>query len=455
MQLAPESLRGRLLLTGLAGTALSALLVAWLLGMAFERAVLGAFDRNLQEDMLTLVAQLTADANGRAQLRGEPVDSRFRRVFSGHYWVIRHPGGVLHSRSLWDAQLVLPRVRSGSEPVYVSLDGPLDQQLRGISQALRIPRVEHPVQVLVATDVGATAAEIARFRLQAGLAAALVGVILLLVFATQARLALRPLRRMATALQQLQAGQASRLPAQRLPTEVRPLGEALNGMLQHGERMVARARAAAADLAHGLKTPLSVLQVAAERHDADLAQVVQQQVGRMRGSIDRQLATAALGHALSRTEVAPVAAALTAMLLRVHATRELRIDTQVPGDLLFLGERADLEDMLGNLLDNACKWARGQVVLRAALSGDRVVISVSDDGPGIPASQRDAAVARGVRLDEHAPGSGLGLSIVAGLAESHGGSLRLEEAQGGGLQATLDLPGARQLPGAPAESIRG
>src|SRR5690606_30935765 len=115
---------------------------------------------------------------------------------------------------------------------------------------------------------------------------------------------------MATALQQLQAGQSSRLPAQRLPTEVRPLGEALNGMLQHSERMVARARAAAADLAHGLKTPLSVLQVAAERHDTDLAQVVQQQVGRMRGSIDRQLATAALGHALSRTEVAPVVAAL-------------------------------------------------------------------------------------------------------------------------------------------------
>jgi signal transduction histidine kinase len=214
--------------------------------------------------------------------------------------------------------------------------------------------------------------------------------------------------------------------------------------------MVQRALAKAGDLAHGLKTPLAVLareaEVAASRGQHDLAATMSQQVERMRRQIDYHLAqarAAASGATVgARCSVADSADALARTLLRLHAERGLAIDVEVPPDHSVRGQREDIEEMLGNLLDNACQWARSRVVITSSLHDSSVVVTIDDDGPGIEPSMREAVLQRGVRADEAAPGSGLGLAIVRDLAQLYGGSISLAEAPRGGLRARLELPAA-------------
>lgn len=235
----------------------------------------------------------------------------------------------------------------------------------------------------------------------------------------------------------------------RYPAEVQPLVNDLNGLLEDRERRVARALAKAGDLAHGLKTPLAVLFQEAERAAAeghtDLAATMSQQVLRMRRQIDYHLAharAAASGGAPgARCAVLASVEGLSRTLLRLHAGRGLTIDISVPPEHCVRGQREDLDEMLGNLLDNACKWAKSRVTVESAQRGDSVRITVEDDGPGIAPSMLEAVLQRGVRADEAAPGHGFGLAIVRDLAELYGGSIALGGSPAGGLRATLQLPG--------------
>ena len=232
------------------------------------------------------------------------------------------------------------------------------------------------------------------------------------------------------------------------PSEVQPLVDDLNALLEHRERAVARAVSKAGDLAHGLKTPLAVLAQEAERTEAaghhDLAATMSQQVERMRRQIDYHLAharAAASGAAPgARCSIVASVEGLTRTLLRIHESRGIAIDVNIAGDHCVRGQREDLDEMLGNLLDNACKWAKSRVAIDASSSGAAVVVTVDDDGPGLEASMRDLVLQRGVRADEAAPGSGLGLAIVRDLADLYGGSISLGAAPMGGLRATLQLP---------------
>jgi signal transduction histidine kinase len=232
------------------------------------------------------------------------------------------------------------------------------------------------------------------------------------------------------------------------PSEVQPLVDDLNALLGHRERAVARAVSKAGDLAHGLKTPLAVLAQEAERTEAaghhDLAATMSQQVERMRRQIDYHLAharAAASGATPgARCSITASAEGLSRTLLRIHESRGIAIDVNIAGDHCVRGQREDLDEMLGNLLDNACKWARSRVAIDASTSGAAVVITVDDDGPGLEPSMRDLVLQRGVRADEAAPGSGLGLAIVRDLAELYGGSISLGAAPMGGLRARLELP---------------
>ena len=233
------------------------------------------------------------------------------------------------------------------------------------------------------------------------------------------------------------------------PAEVRPLVDDLNALLQHRESAVKRAIAKAGDLAHGLKTPLAVLTHDAERARAhgqhDLAASLNEQIARMRRQVDYHLAharAAASGAAPgARCIVADRATALARTLARLHAERGLHIDVQIPADLIVRAEREDVDEMLGNLLDNACKWAASQVRLSVeAGTGANAVLSVDDDGPGLDAGLRETVLQRGVRADEAAPGAGLGLAIVRDLAELYGGSIVLATSPLGGLRARLELP---------------
>ena len=232
------------------------------------------------------------------------------------------------------------------------------------------------------------------------------------------------------------------------PTEVQPLVNDLNALLEHRERIVKRAIAKAGDLAHGLKTPLAVLSQEAERAAAaghpDLAATMSQQIERMRRQIDYHLAHARAAAAGAtpgaRSSVLESAEGLTRTLLRLHADRGLTIDVHSSPAHAFRGQREDLDEMLGNLLENACQWARSRVTLASAEDGSALVITVDDDGPGLPAAMRSAVLQRGVRADEAAPGSGLGLAIVRDLAELYGGSITLDASLAGGLRAALRLP---------------
>ena len=263
----------------------------------------------------------------------------------------------------------------------------------------------------------------------------------------QIRAGLKPFLQLRKRLGAVRDGSEQRIDG-RYPGEVQPLVNDLNAFLEHREGLVRRAMTTAGDLAHGLKTPLAVLAYEADRAEAaghhELAATIGQQVERMRRQVEYHLAHArAVASGATpgaRSSVRESADGLIRTMQRIHAARGLTFHCDVPADLTFQGEREDLDEMLGNLLDNACKWARSAVSVHAAQQDARVLIPVDDDGPGIAPDLRAAVLQRGVRADEAAPGSGLGLAIVGDLAAVYGGSIALDTSPGGGLRAKLELP---------------
>jgi signal transduction histidine kinase len=276
-----------------------------------------------------------------------------------------------------------------------------------------------------------------------------------LVFATscilagiwQFRLGLLPFGRLRQQLSGLRDGSNLRIEGT-YPTEVQPLVNDLNSLLEHRERIVRRALAKAGDLAHGLKTPLAVLGQEADRAGAagqqQMASTISLQVERMRRQVEYHLAQARAATPgkvpNARCSVLPSVEGLTRTLQRIYAGRGLAMEVDVSSEHFIRGQREDLEEMLGNLLDNACKWTKSRVKIQSVREDDAVVLTVDDDGPGLPPSMRDRVLQRGVRADETAPGSGLGLAIVRDLAQLYEGTIKLEDSPIGGLRASLRLP---------------
>jgi signal transduction histidine kinase len=277
-------------------------------------------------------------------------------------------------------------------------------------------------------------------------------VLCMLVGFLQVRRGMSPITQLHARLAAVHTGVDARI-AGSYPAEVQPLVDDLNALLDERERRVARAVAKAGDLAHGLKTPLAVLahesqQVRAAGHDA-LADDIDQQIDRMRRQIDYHLAharsAASAASPAARASVAESAEGLVRAVQRLHAERGLRIEIDAPAAHTFRGQREDLDEMLGNLLDNACKWARSRVSVTCRTDGAHTVIAIDDDGPGIEPSMRDAVLRRGIRADEAAQGSGFGLAIVRDIAEIYGGSIALETSPLGGTRARLTLPAQDSL----------
>jgi signal transduction histidine kinase len=285
-----------------------------------------------------------------------------------------------------------------------------------------------------------------------GPAMALVAALCMLFGILQVRRGLSPINQLRNRLTAVHKGVAARVGGS-YPAEVQPLVDDLNALLEERERRVARAVAKAGDLAHGLKTPLAVLAHEAQRVRAaghgQLAAEIDQQIDRMRRQIDYHLAhtrsAASFASPAARASIAASAEGLVRALERLHAERDLRIEIDAPASHAFRGQREDLDEMLGNLLDNACKWARARVRLICSKEGEQIMIAVDDDGPGIEPSMREAVMQRGIRADEAAQGSGLGLAIVCDLVEIHGGSISLEESPMGGARATYAAGSGRGL----------
>lgn len=287
-----------------------------------------------------------------------------------------------------------------------------------------------------------------QWTIRYGTATALIAVVCMIFGFLHVRGGMAPMTQLRNRLTAVHKGDVPRIEGS-YPSEVQPLVDDLNALLEERERRVARAIAKAGDLAHGLKTPLAVLaheaeQVRAAGHQ-QLAAEIDQQIDRMRRQIDYHLAharaSASAGTPSARASIAVSAEGLVRALERLHAERDLRIEIDVPASHFFRGQQEDLDEMLGNLLDNACKWARTQVRLTSSKESERIVIAVDDDGPGIDPSMRKEVIRRGIRADEAAQGSGLGLAIVRDLAEIHGGLISLEGSPLGGARARLTLPG--------------
>lgn len=259
--------------------------------------------------------------------------------------------------------------------------------------------------------------------------------------------ALSPFKKLRSRLSDVRGGRDSRVGGD-FPVELQPLINDLNTLLEHRERVIKRALATAGDLAHGLKTPLAVLAQEAERAEAaghvELGAAITQQIERMRRQVDYHLAharPAASGATPgARCSVLASVEGLSRTLLRLHADRGLEIVLKVSAEHSVRAQREDLDEMLGNLLDNACKWAKARVVVESSQTDGVILITVDDDGLGIEPSLRVSVLQRGVRADEASPGSGLGLAIVRDLVELYGGSISLEASPAGGLRARLQLP---------------
>jgi signal transduction histidine kinase len=435
------SLRSRLLLAGGVGMVLVSALATWWLGAMYERSARGALDARLENDLVSVLALAEVDAQGQVQFRRELGNEDYRRVFSGTYWQVQTPQGqaLAQSRSLWDGALRVPAALDTGPALSFDTEGPLQQPLRAVAQQVTLPRAGSPLRVVVASDRSALDTQVSTFRQRTALALIVLIALWFAVLVSQVRYGLRPLTGLGRIAEQVRNGDNVRFPQRGLVKEVAPLATQLNALLDHHERMVQRARRSAQDLAHALKTPLTVLTTEAESDGSDWRQTLRGEAARMQASIDRYLAVGAAADHQQRTAVGPVVAALCTLMGRVHGDREVRFQCDANAQGLFAGAREDLEEMLGNLLDNAGKWAAHTVEVKVAHVGDRMRIEVRDDGAGLPAQDLEYVLGRGVRLDERTPGSGLGLAIVAEIAESYGGMLALANAEPG-LRATLVLP---------------
>ncbi|OEZ01712.1 MULTISPECIES: sensor histidine kinase [Stenotrophomonas] len=436
-----RSLRSRLLLAGGLGMVLVSALATWWLGAMYERSAQSTLDQQLNTDLLAVLALLEVDAQGNVQVRDELRGERYRRVFSGAYWQLQDARGqpLGQSRSLWDETLPAPaKLRTGPARSF-DTSGPLQQPLRAMAQQVTLPRAALPLRVVVATDRSQLDAQVTVFRQRTALALMVLIALWFAVLVAQVHYGLRPLTGLGRIAEQVRNGEDVRFPQQGLVREVAPLAAELNALLDHHGRMVLRARRSAEDLAHALKTPLTVLSTEAAGAGTDWRQTLRSETARMQASIDRYLALGVAADHQQRTPVAPVVSALCGLMQRVHGERGVAFVCAADAPGVFAGAREDLEEMLGNLLDNAGKWTAQRVEVGVALADKRLRITVSDDGDGLPEEDLARVLGRGVRLDQRAPGSGLGLAIVADIAESYGGGLVLRNGMRG-LVAELVLP---------------
>jgi len=424
-----------------------------LLSALFRDSVERAFDARLEVLLNSLIAAADAAPDGTLVLSRPPREPRFETPYSGWYWQIAGADPAvpaLRSRSVWDLELDFVRAGGGGGIRRYQIDSPRQRRLRVLARDIELDGIAAPLVFSIAADRAEVEAEIAGFNATLAWSLGGLGLGLVLAVLIQVRYGLRPLRRIRGALAEIRAGRAERLEGE-FPAEVTPLADELNGLLEHTAEVLGRARTHVGNLAHALKTPLTVLGNEADATGGALAETVRRQTAVMRRQVDHHLSRArAAGQARvlgARTELDPVLAAIARTLEKIYAERGVRVSVDGGAGLSFRGERHDLEEMLGNLVDNACKWGHSRVRIHTRAmaatghGGMRVGIVVDDDGPGVPAAERAALFGRGKRLDEAVPGSGLGLAIVRDIAGLYGGEVELADSPLGGLRVTLTLPG--------------
>jgi signal transduction histidine kinase len=436
----------------------SAVWIALLLGgggYALDRVLTNAvttnFDGGLEYVLTALITSAEIGPAGEVYLNRTPADQRFLEPDSGVYFQITAVGDKLPadaaeldfpSRSLWTRRLQVRENHNDFDLHVYDSEEFGDERLRIVERDVRIPGspLRWRFQVAQARDLLDDQISVLRKTLTRSFA--ILGVGLIILAALQAIYGLWPLRRVQKAIASIRSGERSRID-ESFPREIEPLKEELNALLAHIENQAEEARTHAGNLAHALKTPLTVITNAATAKDPDLADIVCREATTMRRQVDHHLARArAIGRrssAQARSDVWPSLESVERAVSRLYesATVDLAGDKQASVRV----ERQDLDEMLGNLIENAAKYGGGRVFVTVKTTPDCVEIEVEDDGTGIPEAERESIFSRGARLDTGKPGTGLGLAIVRDVAEIYGGSIELDESEDlGGLMARLKLP---------------
>lgn len=431
------------------------------LSALYRAQTLSLIEDDLEQTLVTLSRELTREnaflEDGRVTDTDRSFfsnDARFQTQYSGHYWAVvgltpdLKIAGDFRSRSLWDepvpvtTDLIERSVELPGVAQYSNYPGPADQVSRVAAMAIIVERRETPLVLVAAADRTPNDEGATQFRnmLLGTMIALFGGVFAAMMIAV--RYSLNPLRNLQEDVVRVREGQTQKLSGN-YPDEVRPLTEELNKLIEHNREVVERARTHVGNLAHALKTPLAVLRNEA-KGGSQLDDVVRRQAEAMQTNVEHYLKRARMAARAevigARTDVRPVLDGLARMLNRLFDARGVEVTISGPAHAMFRGEQQDFEEMAGNLMENACKWAASEVRVSISDSPQELVITVEDDGPGLTPEQRAGALKRGVRLDETTPGTGLGLSIVTELAQLHKGSFELGDATLGGLKATLRFP---------------
>ena len=448
-------MRGRLRTNGSLTRRMILIAAAWISillaggGFALDRVLVAAVTRNADDQLgyvlRSLLVSAEIDTAGEVTFNREPADQRFLEPYSGLYWQVSAPEHeTWPSRSLWDRQLAYgPPHNDRSVHSYDSRQFK-DEKLRVVEQDVRLPGSPVRWRFQVASSREALDAQITILRRTLIRSFLLLGIGLVALAALQTFYGLLPLRRVRLAIARMRAGRANRVEGD-MPVEVLPMVDELNALVEHNERQAEEARRHAGNLAHALKTPLTVIMNAATANSDDLSDTVIREARTMRRQVDHHLARARAvgrrGSAHSRAEVWPSVESVERAVRRLYP--HVRVDMDGPKDLVAHIERQDLDEIMGNLVENAAKYGGGSVFVTVGAHSGFVEIQVEDDGMGIPEADRVRIFDRGVRLDSGKPGTGLGLAIVRDVAEIYDGTVSLEESEDlGGLLVRLRLPAA-------------
>ena len=438
---ASRSINLRLLLAVLLMVLLALPVAGWLLAHHYRTAAVNAFDERLEATLNVVIAGVTYDPLA-GQLNYERAlgDSRFDHVYSGWYWQITDEANrSVASRSLWDQRLP---VLESERVTARTLPGPRGQQLRVVERDIYLAPLETPLHVSVAARDDDLREDIQEFQQMLWLGLLGLGALLLGVLALQVRWGLAPLRRMNANLREVEQGRAEQLET-RLPDELATLAKSMNAVLARDQRLIERGRHTAGNLAHALKTPISVMRLLAKQLPGESRDTWEAELSRIDSAVRHHLARAsAAGEGVRFAPVAlqgtlaPLITGLARLAQRRHITLRQTVDSGVRVHM----DGQDLQEMVGNLLDNALRWGKSDVHIRLQAQSEMLLLVVSDDGPGMTPQECQAAVQRGKRLDEQRSGSGLGLAIVTDLVTLYHGQMRLQRAESGGLEVVIELP---------------
>lgn len=455
MKLSTNSLSFRLIATA-GGWAITGLIIAGLLlSNLFTASVERNFDSRLELHLKTLIAMTEINDAGKLAVLGAMSEPQFGLPFSGWYWQItpRTPGSAssLVSRSLWDQLLPAlppdPTQTAARNAHFSYMTGPQNQNLRALERIISLPKSDSDYIFTITGDAGEITGQLHTFNGTLIISLIIIALGLVTAVLVQVRVGLAPLTQLRDALSDIRRGTANTLSGD-YPAELAPLAKEMNILIQHNEDVITRAKHHIGNLAHALKTPLAVLANEAQSKTGIESALVLKQTHAMRDQIEHHLSRARIAARTdvigSRTSIEPVLAGLTRTLERIHQDKNITIHCDCRAGLAFQGNHQDLEDMAGNLLDNAYKWAKTQIIISCAPGPDTTIImTIEDDGPGLPADKHAQMLHRGQRLDETVPGSGLGLSIVDELARLYRGSISLGKSERlSGLKASLILPAA-------------